>query len=304
MTRNTFAKGLKKYKFETMEDELQHAWSSPYRYWWSFLSCSKDYWWVCQQNGQTQDPRLQATYESFGDLHLQGFSHWWIYGARDNFIENTNPLSVELINNLESLTEDQITEYPWMIVRVPLNLGQEKLVEDFTEILRSHPKRVHHRDQTSNYPLLKYKKLREEFLLRSCDLWHAVWRAGGISTGPKRKGDSDSTYEIGVRFGVNAKHVIDAADKPAVEAKKRTAMKVAVSRMLSQANSLIENVEIGRFPSTDPVNKLPRWTAKQQKELDAALQRGEWQPLQMSESDWLIEFAAVHEQYGGRRLEE
>jgi hypothetical protein len=54
-------------------------------------------------------------------------------------------------------------------------------------------------------------------------------------------------------------------------AKKRTAMKVAVSRMLSQANSLIENVEIGRFPCTDPVNKLPRWTAKQQKELDAAV---------------------------------
>jgi hypothetical protein len=247
---------------------------------------------------------LKATYDSFGDLHLQGFSHWWIYGARDNFIEDKDPPSVELINNLESLTEDQITEYPWMIVRVPLNLGQEKLVEDFIEILRSHPKRVHHRDQTSNYPLLKYKKLREEFLLRSCDLWHAVWRAGGISTGPKRKGDSDSTYEIGVRFGVNAKHVIDAADKPAVEAKKRTAMKVAVSRMLSQANSLIENVEIGRFPSTDPVNKLPRWTAKQQKELDAALQRGEWQPLQMSESDWLIEFAAIHQQYRGMRLQD
>jgi len=287
-----------------MEDEIQHAWSSPYRYWWSFLSCSKDYWWVCQQNGHTQDPRLQATYESFGDLHLQGFSHWWIHGARDNFIENTNPPSVELINNLESLTEDQITEYPWMIVRVPLNLGQEKLVEDFTEILRSHPKRVHYRDQTSDYPLLKYKKLREEFLLRSCDLWHAVWRAGGISTGPKRKGDSDSTYEIGVRFGVNAKHVIDVADKPAVEAKKRTAMKVAVSRMLSQANSLIENVEIGRFPSTDPVNKLPRWTAKQQKQLDTAVQRGEWQPLQMSESDWQIEFATVHQQYRGMSLQD
>jgi len=304
MTRNTFAKCLKKYKFETMEDEIQTAWSSPYRCWWSFLSCSKDYWWVCQQNGQTQDPRLKATYDSFGDLHLQGFSHWWIYGARDNFIEDKDPPSVELINNLESLNEDQITEYPWMIVRVPLNLGQEKLVEDFIEILKSHPKRVAYRKQTSDYPLLKYKKLHEEVLLRSCDLWHAVRRAGGISTGPKRKGDSDSAYEIGVRFGVNTKHVIDAADKPAVEAKKRTAMKVAVSRMLSQANSLIENVEIGRFPSTDPVNKLPRWTAKQQKELDAAVYRGEWQPLQMSESDWQIEFAAVHQQYRGMRLQD
>ncbi len=118
------------------------------------------------------------------------------------------------------------------------------------------------------------------------------------------QGDFDSTYEIGVRFDVNQKHVIDPTDKPAVVAKKRAAMKVAVSRMLSQANSLIENVEIGRFPSTDQVNKLPRWTVNQQKELDAAVQRGEWQPLQMTESDWQIEFAAVHDLYGGRRLDD
>ena len=89
MPRNTFAKGLKRYKFETMEDEFQEAWSSPYRCWWSFLSCSKDYWWVCQQNGDTLDPELQRTYENFGDAHLHGFAAWWTEAARDNFLEQT-----------------------------------------------------------------------------------------------------------------------------------------------------------------------------------------------------------------------
>ena len=297
MTRNTFAKGLKKYKFETMEDEIQTAWSSPYRCWWSFLSCSKDYWWVCQQNGQTQDPRLKATYDSFGDLHLQGFSHWWIYGARDNFIEDKDPPSVELINNLESLTEDQITEYPWMIVRVPLNLGREKLLQDFSSILEKHPDRVHHRDQTSKYPLLKHKNLHDDVLLRTCDLWHAVNRLGGISTGRKQKGDSDSYYEIGKRFKANEDQVIKVDDRQDVADRKRSAMKTSVSRRLSQAKNLIANVEIGRVPSNKPVPKRARWTPDQQRELDAAVLRGEWQPRQMNQNDWAIEFREVHDHY-------
>jgi hypothetical protein len=272
--------------------------SSSLHFWWvAFLRCSKDYWWVCQQEGETKDLRLKATYESFGDLHLQGFSHWWTYGARDNFIENTDPPSVELINNLESLTEDQITEYPWMIVRVPLNLGREKLIQDFSSILEKHPDRVHHRDQTSKYPLLKHKNLHEDVLLRTCDLWHAVNRSGGITTGAKRKGDQDSYYEIGERFGANPKQVIKASDRQDVVDRKRSAMKTSVSRMLLQAKNLIANVEIGRFPSNKPVTKRARWNPKQQRELDQAILRGEWQPRQMNQNDWAIEFRRVHDHY-------
>jgi hypothetical protein len=304
MPRNTFAKGLNRYRFETMEQEVQDAWSSPYRCWWSFLSCSKDYWWLCRQNGNTLDPELQRTYENFGDAHLHGFAAWWTEAARDNFLERIEPPNVELINSHQILDANPPTDYPWMIVRVPLNLGREKLIQDFSSILEKHPDRVHHRDQTSKYPLLKHKNLHEDVLLRTCDLWHAVNRAGGITAGTKRKGDQDSYYEIGERFGANPKQVIEVSDRQDVVDRKRSAMKTSVSRMLTQAKNLIANVEIGRFPSTDPVNKLPRWTAKQQKELDAAVLSGQWQPRQMSQSDWLIEFAAVHEQYGGRRLED
>ena len=297
MPRNTFAKGLKRYKFETMEDEFQEAWSSPYRCWWSFLSCSKDYWWACLQNGDTLDPELQRTYENFGDAHLHGFAAWWTEAARDNFLERIEPPNVELINSHQILDANHPTEYPWMIVRVPLNLGREKLMQDFSSILEKHPDRVHHRDQTSKYPLLKHKNLHDDVLLRTCDLWHAINRMGGISTGPKQKGDSDSYYEIGKRFKANEDQVIKVEDRLDVMKRKRSAMKTAVSRMLSQANNLIANVEIGRFPSNKPVPKRARWTPDQQRELDAAVLRGEWQPRQMNQNDWAIEFREVHDHY-------
>jgi hypothetical protein len=120
---------------------------------------------------------------------------------------------------------------------------------------------------------------------------------GGISTGPKQKGDSDSYYEIGKRFKANEDQVIKVEDRLDVMKRKRSAMKTAVSRMLSQANNLIANVEIGRFPSNKPVPKRARWTPAQQRELDAAVLRGEWQPRQMNQNDWAIEFREVHNHY-------
>lgn len=302
MARNTFAKGLNRYRFETMEQEVQDAWSSPYRCWWSFLSCSKDYWWVCQQNGETEDLELKRTYESFGDVHLNGFAAWWTEAARDNFLEQIEPPNVELINPHQPLDVNQPTQYPWMIVRVPLNLGREKLIQDFSTILEKHPDRVHHRDQTSKYPLLQHKNLHVDVLLRTCDLWHAVNRLGGISTGRKKKGDSDSYYEIGKRFKANEDQVIKLDDRQDVMDRKRSAMKTSVSRMLSQAKKLIANVEIGRFPSTKPVVKRARWNPKQQRELDQAVLRGEWQPRQMNQNDWAEEFREVNRQYQNMQL--
>ena len=43
------------------------------------------------------------------------------------------------------------------------------------------------------------------------------------------------------------------------------------------AADLIANVEIGIFPCKDPVPHVRRWTDRQQRELDHAVQSGAWQ---------------------------
>jgi hypothetical protein len=45
-----------------------------------------------------------------------------------------------------------------------------------------------------------------------------------------------------------------------------------------RADALIANAEIGKFPSFDKVEPRKRWTDEQQRQLDAAVARGEWQP--------------------------
>lgn len=251
---------------------------------------------MCKEKGDTLDPELKRIYESFGAHHLRGFSNWWRFAARDNFREQFDPPKVGLVENIRQLNRDDFIDDQWMVIRVPLNLKEEKLVDEFVQILRSHPNRVYHREQTAKFPVLKYKNIHEEVLGNVCDLWHEVNRQGGISPGNKQKGARDSYYEIGVRFDVNSKLVIAENDLPVVKKRKRSAMKVAVHRMLQRADALIANVEIGKFPCNDPVPKRSRWTDEQQQRLDAAVANGEWQPRQMNQNDWATEFAAVHRQ--------
>lgn len=249
---------------------------------------------MCKEQGDTLDPELKRVYESFGAHHLRGFSNWWRSSARDNFREQFDPPKVSLIKRNAQLSRDELDDEQWMVIRVPLNLKEEKLVDDFVQILRSHPDRVYHREQTAKFPVLKYKNIHEEVLGNVCDLWHEVNRQGGISPGNKQKGAHDSYYEIGVRFNVNPALVIAANDLPVVQKRKRSAMKVAVHRMLQRADALIANVELGKFPCNDPVLKRVRWTDEQKQRLDIAVANGEWKPRQMNQNDWATEFAAVH----------
>lgn len=249
---------------------------------------------MCKEQGNTLDPELKRVYESFGDDHLRGFSNWWMFAARDNFREQFDPPKVSLIQRNAQLSRDELDDDKWMVIRVPLNLKEEKLVDDFVQILRSHPDRVYHREQTAKFPVLKYKNIHEEVLGNVCDLWHEVNRQGGISPGNKQKGSHDSYYEIGVRFNVNPDLVIKENDLPVVKKRKRSAMKVAVHRMLQRAEALIANVEIGKFPCNDPVSNRARWTEEQQQRLDNAVANAEWLPRQMNQNDWAVEFAAVH----------
>lgn len=249
---------------------------------------------MCKEQGNTLDPELKRVYESFGNDHLRGFSNWWMFSARDNFREQFDPPEVHLIQKYSQLSHDDFNDENWMLICVPLNLKEEKLVDDFVQILRSHPDRVYHREQTAKFPVLKYKNIHEEVLGNVCDLWHEVNRQGGISPGNKQKGSHDSYYEIGVRFNVNPDLVIKENDLPVVKKRKRSAMKVSVHRMLQRAEALIANVEIGKFPCNDPVSKRARWTEEQQQRLDNAVANGEWLPRQMNQNDWAVEFAAVH----------
>jgi hypothetical protein len=296
MIRDVFAKGLRKYSFDTIEQELAAAWDSPYRYWWATMCCSRDYWWVCRTRGDTLDERLWRVYEAFGDRCWDGFDQWWRYAARDKFVEQVSPEKITQVGSQDFIDEDDfLPDSNWMYLRVPLNIGEAKLVSEFKTLLRGHPNRRYTRAQTSNFPIKRHKGMNLEIFRKAIEVWHEINRS---QVRRKRtviqKDDEDSLYMVGERLRLNEAFIIRQCDSEAKEARKRNAMKVAVSRMHSRAVRLIQNVEIGIFPSYAEVRSVRRWTQAQQEELDDAVERGEWNPLYMDHQAWATRFAEIY----------
>jgi hypothetical protein len=82
--------------------------------------------------------------------------------------------------------------------------------------------------------------------------------------------------EMGIYLNVSPKQKINQRDNLAVRSSKRNSVRNAFRKTLESFNSLIGNVEIGIFPSKDPVEARVRWTMKQQRLLDDAVAAGKW----------------------------
>jgi hypothetical protein len=62
-------------------------------------------------------------------------------------------------------------------------------------------------------------------------------------------------------------------------AKRVNGMKVAVSRMLTRANHLIENAAVGVFPSIKALKEPIDYSLVQRQRMNEALASGLWRPL-------------------------
>lgn len=294
MTRTTFAKGLSKFSFNTIEDELSHAWASIYRYWWSALRCSRDYWWVCQEKGVTLDPQLNRVYEAFGPVHGRTFSDWWRYSARDNFKEEIAPPVVTRIHSKKEIDDFEFDSDEWMLIKVPQGIKEPKLIEDFVKILRLRGREARRKTitPTAAFPINKHRNLQLGVYERAFAVKLAMIQSAEL--GNVNANDRSSYYELGVRCKVSEDHVLRDSDSHEVRSRKRNAMKVAVHRLLAKADALIANAELGVFPSEAAVVPRDRWTPSQLKRLEKAVSDGAWEPKLMTNNEWGAELRLVH----------
>lgn len=294
MTITTFAKGLSKYRFNTIEEELHYAWSSIYRYWWFALRCSRDYWWVCKEQGKTLDPQLKRVYEAFGSVHDRTFADWWRFSARDNFKEEIAPPVVTRIYSKEEVDDFELDGNEWMLFKVPQGIKESKLIEDFAKILRSRREdRKRTIKPTAEFPINRHRNIQLDVFERTFSIWLEVAQSGELKK--VKTQDGLNFYDLGVRFNVNMDHVAKDTDSLERLRKKRTAMKVAVHRLLAKADALIANAEIGIFPSESPLEPRDRWKPNQLKRLEKAIADGAWKPQLMTNNEWAAELKKVHE---------
>jgi hypothetical protein len=283
MTNQTpVIKGMRRLRYADIAEEVRDALSSPYRWWYEYLQLSKDYWWVCQQNGNTLDADLKSMWEDFGDVHNTNFANWWTKRGRKLFAEQVSLPKVRKIdgdkNNLSAIQQN------YLVVEIPLNMTERTITRQVLALLREEPNRQIKRASHAKRPLAKLIGIRKAVIYDARDIWclnQIVQNAKKPNSTLGKPFNTMTTQKIGIAFRLVRSCMPKPTDGEEMERKKRNGMKVAVSRMLTRANTLIANAEIGIFPSFAPVEKRERWTNEQQRELDAAIERGEWQPPAM-----------------------
>jgi hypothetical protein len=280
-------KGLRRFSYADEREELKAAQESLYFLWWSYLQLSKDYWWVCQQQGETLDGELRGMWQDFGDVYQHGFNTWWSDNGKLLFAEQAKFPHVRKIDdefsNLSQSAEGHV------IVQIPLNLTERTISRQVLAIMRSDPNRKIKPVSKTKRPLCKLRGIRKAVLIDAQDVWCLNYLVE-MAKQPNARIGNPFNQMTSQQIGSSLRLVRSCMPKPTdgeeVERKKRNGMKVGVSRMLSRANALIANAEIGIFPSTASVTSRRRWTEEQQKALDAAIAAGKWCPSGADEVRW------------------
>ncbi len=279
MENKVVYKGMPRLRYKNTAEELSDAYGSPYRLWRDYLRISRDYWWVCQQQGNTLDEDLRSMWEDFGDVYTLNFNDWWRNKGRQLFSEQVRLPAVKQVNNeLSNLSSNYQQN---LIVEIPLNLTERTISRQLMAIVRAQAHRDVKRVSYAKRSLKKLVGIRKQVLKRA----HDIWCVNHLAKLAKQEGSTIgapfnkmTTHQMGIGFRLVRNCMPKVGESIDTSKKKRNGMKVAVSRMLNRADALIANAEIGKFPSFDKLESRQRWSEKQQKELDAAIARGEWQP--------------------------
>lgn len=279
MENKVVYKGMKRLRYSDRAEEIKDAVHSPYKLWRDYLRLSKDYWWVCQQKGDTLDADLKAMYEDFGDVYELGFNDWWHQKGRVLFAEQVKPPAVKQIDDdLSNLSPNPQNH---LLAEIPLNLTERTISRQLMKIIREHKDRKIERVSHAKRPLAKLVGIRKRVLKTAHDIWcvnHLVQLAKKEGSNIGAPFNKMTTHQMGVGFRLVRNCMPRAGDGIEGGRKKRNGMKVAVSRMLNRADTLIANAEIGKFPSFEKVEPRERWTDAQQKALDTALANNQWMP--------------------------
>jgi hypothetical protein len=285
-------KGMRRLRYRNHDEMLRDALRSPYYWWWTFLRLSKDYWWVCRRRGAVGDQRLKGMYRDFGNVYEVTFEEWFLRRGKNLLSEELALPEVRklLPTNLE-------LSHPWerhLILEIPLNMTEKSIISQVRKQLRNHPEREVERISTANRKLAKLIGIRQDVIEAAYAVWklHHQSRDGRVIEKIGQAHGSKSLYQIGKELRLVKSCMPVPADNQERAAKRVNGMKVAVSRMLTRANHLIENAAVGVFPSIQPIKQEIEYSHAQVVRMLQAVADG-WRPL-FDPNDTLI----VHERDG------
>ncbi|MBU3618802.1 hypothetical protein [Polynucleobacter sp. JS-Fieb-80-E5] len=253
-------------------------------FWWiAYLRQSQDYWWVCQEKGNCLDPRLHAVWQDFGDL----FS----YATLDDWFDSKGKVTFEAMHQsaacadcLQLVTKENLSSISLVtnsaFICVPIDMDLRKAQQAFANVLK------------------QIRKERSQAYLHCEPLFAPPYQIGPID--PKSKKalinsfrvhllkhyldgvDSEhimkkwGCYEMGFHLGIAKQQHPKPIDTLATAKKKQSCLRALVCQNKVLARTVIDNVEVGKFPCRDKVNVQARWSPQQNKRKLEAIAAGAW----------------------------
>jgi hypothetical protein len=282
-------KGMRQLRYKRQDDMLRDAQRSPYYWWWAFLRLSKDYWWVCHRRGAVGDQRLKGMYRDFGNVYEVTFEEWFLRRGKNLLSEELALPAVRKLSPTNLELSRPLGRH--LILEIPLNMTEKSIISQVRKQLRNHPEREVERISTAKRKLAKLIGIRQDVIESAYAVWklHHESRDDRIVLKIGQAHGTKSLYQIGKELRLVRSCMPVATDNQEAAAKRVNGMKVAVSRMLTRANNLIENAAIGVFPSIQPIKEEIEYSTPQLLRMLEAVASG-WRPL-FDPNDKLI----VHE---------
>ena len=256
--------------------------ASSMHFWWiAFLRCSKDFWWICQQNGKCLDERLVKVWNDFGDIfQYESFTQWWLHKGSALFDspQLEMDLSQALTHGLRLLLNTDLKQpQPGMIcLAIPIKLDSASASTAIIKLFETARVRGKHYDTDARYQVIKGGNEKNFHSIKPAYLTYAL-RICIEHSCPSDQINNWGNYQMSRFLELCPQHHPQPGDSIIRTKNKQKAMRTKNSQAFSMAAKLIENVEIGRFPSSKKVETRERWTTDQKQELDAAVSAGHWQ---------------------------
>ena len=263
--------------------------SSSLHFWWlAMLRCSQDYWWICQQGGRCEDARLVRIWEQFGDIHnAGGVLPWW--QTRGTKLFDSPQVEMEfvtrLIGELVLVTDKDLARaMPDMLcLAIPKQMSSQDLLLIISHAWNLARVRGEHYNKGAPFKLSSVANKSAALVISAYRL--SLLQVAVDHAVPGEEIYRWRSYEMGLNLGISPINKPRARDSLERARDKQANIRTMYSQHKKAAQDLIANVEIGLFPCKKPVPFVRRWTAKQQRDLDHAVQSGAWQNAQWLERE-------------------
>lgn len=220
-----------KSKLEKSHERFKN---SVYYLWWEFLRRSTAYKKCCISGGKG---KLNKVYQDFGDVFASDFKIWWQSNQRGAFLFSEQlPPKMTLIEVLPDVSvASQV-----LVIQVPLALPKRFLSAEFQKLLNAHHTgkrgRRNNASSTARYPVTGHI---DTDALQKCLRVYDMKRAN-----PKMR-----LWQVTQECkAIKREAFIVGGDTQGIITDKKLILANTASRLVKKAESIIKNVENGRFP--------------------------------------------------------